>query len=127
MGVIKRRWDHPVVVRRFLAFLKPCPNCMCVLFTGALTNGWGRFVAHEFPGCPSGRAQAHRYALAIFRGIITPPGWQAHHSYTECNHRNCCNAYHIEPISPEDHGQISSDHKAALRKHDGDAAEDFFG
>jgi len=109
MGVVKYHWRHPVVVRRFLAFLEPCPRCECVLFQGTLTNGWGRFVAHEFPECPSGRVQAHRYAYAIFRGPI-PPGLQIHHDHKRCGHRACVNPYHAEPITGREHGVISSEY-----------------
>lgn len=126
MGVAKLPWNHPVVVRRFLAFLKPCPGCDCILFTGTLTNGWGRFVAHDFPECPCGRTQAHRYSYTIFRAPI-PPGHQINHNHELCKHRNCVNAYHLEPITPEEHGRISNDRKTTLQEHSADAAEEFFG
>lgn len=126
MGVARLPWNHPIVVRRFLAFLKPCPCCDCILFTGALSpRGWGRFAAHDFPECPCGRTQAHRYSYAIFRAPI-PPGHQLNHSHELCNHRNCVNPYHLGPLTIEEHARVSNAHKTALREHDGEAAEDFF-
>lgn len=126
MGVAKLPWNHPVVVRRFLNFCEPCPTCECVLFTGTVTNGWGRFVAHGFPGCPSGRTQAHRYSYAIQRAPI-PEGFQIHHDHSACNHRRCVNAYHTEPISPEDHGALSNAYKDGGAEPKPDAAEWYIG
>ncbi len=99
-------WDHPVIVARFLSKLRPVAGSACIEFTGTRTFGYGRFVAWDFPGVPSGRVRAHRYAYVIVRGPI-PDGCDLDH-IRECRNRGCCNAYHLEPVAHEEHGHISA-------------------
>ncbi|MEE9393715.1 MAG: HNH endonuclease signature motif containing protein [Planctomycetota bacterium] len=95
-----------MIVARFLSKLRPVAGSACIEFTGTRTFGYGRFVAWDFPGVPSGRVRAHRYAYVIVRGPI-PDGCDLDH-IRECRNRGCCNAYHLEPVAHEEHGHISA-------------------
>ncbi len=101
-------WNDPRVVARFLARCEPCPHCECVLFKGSIARGgWGRIVAHGFPGCPSGRVYAHRYIYALVFGA-PELGEDVHHQHDICGHRNCVNPYHLETIRHTEHALVSN-------------------
>ncbi len=95
-----------MIVSRFLSKLRPVIGSACIEFIGTCTEGYGRFVAWDFPDVPSGRVRAHRYAYVLFRGPI-PDGCDLDH-IRECRNRGCCNAYHLEPVTHEAHGHISA-------------------
>lgn len=101
-------WMHADVQERFDARLILATNGECLLFNGALQSGWGRFAAHGFPGVPSGRVLAHRFAWVRTYGPI-PEDHDIHHDHDLCEYRSCCLLEHLLAIDHSAHGGISSD------------------
>src|ERR1700683_4372879 len=87
------------IIKRFLSFVSPEPNCGCWLWTGAMSPvGYGRFWM-------GGRtARAHRASFILFNGPI-PSGMTVDHVChdpavcefgTGCVHRSCVNPSHLK-------------------------------
>ena len=99
-----------MTVAKFLNHAQPDPASACLIWTGYVTTyDYGRLW---FAGA---HVYAHRLAFLLFRGPIAP-GLTLHHV---CLEKLCCNPYHLEPMTREDHqrmhrastgaGSISSD------------------
>lgn len=67
--------------------------CGCWLWTGYLTDGYGKFKIK-----PGKQVQAHRYSYELFFGKI-PNGLTLDHL---CQDRSCVNPIHLEPVTKKE-------------------------
>jgi hypothetical protein len=77
-------------IRRFMAFVSPCPNTGCWFWTG----GGDPYPVFWFNGR---NISGQEFAHDILGGRPVPPGWNRDHT---CQVKCCVNPEHIEAVTP---------------------------
>lgn len=93
--------------KRFWAYVDKQSNG-CWLWTGYLTNGYGRFKIH------GERIMAHRWIYEKEKGAI-PEGYEIDHI---CRQRNCVNPEHLEIVTPRENMARSLNQGARALRED---------
>jgi hypothetical protein len=69
-------------------------DCGCWVYRGELNrNGYGWFRSAD-----GRKVMVHRFVFSLLRGSI-PEGFILDHVKDHCNLRNCCNPWHLEPVT----------------------------
>jgi len=113
MGTYKGMKHHRALLVRFFSLVEIDNNTECWNWVGHCVprkNGadeYGSFSPNGF------KIPAHRWAYEYFRGQI-PDGYQIHH---KCLNTKCVNPYHLETVTPEEHGERTKEIHTKFKTH----------
>lgn len=87
---------------RFWRYVRKTETCW--LWTGALSNGYGRFSVTGAVGSKAKQYRAHQWAWESVNGPV-PVGLVLDH---RCGVRACVNPAHLEPVTTQENARRSN-------------------